>query len=345
MTVKSPWYEADSRFIAAHYQPAALIDLALSRDIDTHRLLRGTGLFYEDILAGEVRVSPQQFLGLIDNAQRLLEADDTSFLLGQRLLPGHYGAASQALQQAGNLQQALELLIEMRALFTPLLAPRLLLDEHFAYLYWVDSCGAGEQGRFLVEAYMTAVVAMARWLSGHALPWRFHFAHAKPRYIEQYWVHLGEDLHFDSQLDVLRLPRTYMTEAWPNAALTAGAVARQQAARQLHSLGYQASLLDRLYAWLQAYVRQAPCLEQAAHAFDMSPATLKRKLRKHGTHYQEQHDRVRKHVALYLYQVKGQSNEAIAEYLRFHDATNFRRSFKRWTGLSPSALRELFESH
>lgn len=113
MTVKTPWYEADSRFIAAHYQPAALIDLAISRDIDTHRLLRGTGLFYEDILAGEVQISPKQFLGLIDNAQRLLEADDTSFLFGQRLLPGHYGPASQALQQAGNLQQALELLIEI----------------------------------------------------------------------------------------------------------------------------------------------------------------------------------------------------------------------------------------
>ena len=344
MTVKTPWYECDSRFIAAHYQPAALIDLAISREIDTHRLLRGSGLFYDDILAGQMRISPQQFLVLIDNAQRLLEADDTSFLFGQRLLPGHYGAASQALQQASNLQQALELLIEIRALFSPLLAPRLLLDEQHAYLYWVDSSGAGPHWRFLVEACMTAVVAMARWLSGQQLPWRFHFAHAQPRYIEQYWVHLGEDLHFDSQLDMLRLPREFMTAAWPNAAHTAGAVARQEATRQLQGLGYQASLLDRLYAWLQANVRQSPSLEQAALAFEMSPATFKRKLQKHGTHYQEQHDRVRKHVALYLYRIKAYSNEEIADFLSFHDATNFRRSFKRWTGLSPSALRQLFEA-
>lgn len=42
MTLKSDWYEADSRFIPGHYQPATLIDLALSRGIDSHRLLKGT---------------------------------------------------------------------------------------------------------------------------------------------------------------------------------------------------------------------------------------------------------------------------------------------------------------
>ncbi len=70
-------------------------------------------------------------------------------------------------------------------------------------------------------------------------------------------------------------------------------------------------------------------------------ATLKRKLGKHDSHFQEQLDLVRKHVALYLYRVKGYSNDEVAAYLQFHDSTNFRRSFKRWTGLSPSALRQL----
>jgi AraC-like DNA-binding protein len=32
-------------------------------------------------------------------------------------------------------------------------------------------------------------------------------------------------------------------------------------------------------------------------------------------------------------------NDAVARYLGFHDAANFRRSFKRWTGSSPAPLR------
>ncbi|NVL29096.1 AraC family transcriptional regulator, partial [Pseudomonas syringae pv. actinidiae] len=171
MTLKSDWYEADSRFIPGHYQPATLIDLALSRGIDSHRLLKGTGLFYEDIVAGKTRLSPQQCFALIANAQRQMDADDTSFLFGQRLFPGHYGAASHALRHAQNLHQALEILLRQQALLSPLLTPRLELDEHFAYLYWLDSCGAGEQQRFLLEASMTALVAMSQLLGNARLPW------------------------------------------------------------------------------------------------------------------------------------------------------------------------------
>ena len=344
MTLKTLWYETDSRFIPGHYQPATLIDLALSRDIDSHRLLRGTGLFHEDILAGQTRLSPQQFLALIGNSRRLLDADDSSFLFGQRLLPGHYGAASHALQHAQNLHQALDTLIQQQALLSPLVAPRLLLDEQYAYCYWLDSCGAGEQWRFLLEASMTSLIAMSQWLSGQRLPWECSFSHAEPRYVEQYWVHLGEHTQFRRPLDLMRIQREFLTQPWPNASATAGQVARQQATAQLEQLGLGSGFLDCLYRYLQTHVRQTPNLEQAALAFAMSPATLKRKLQKHDTCFQHQVDLVRKHVALYLYQVKGWSNDDVAQYLSFNDAANFRRSFKRWTGSTPRLIRQLFSA-
>lgn len=73
-----------------------------------------------------------------------------------------------------------------------------------------------------------------------------------------------------------------------------------------------------------------------------SPAKLKRKLHKHCTHVQAQHGLARKHVALYLYQIKGMSNEAVADYLNFNDPANFRRSFKRCTGSTPPLIQRLF---
>ncbi|WP_122690195.1 AraC family transcriptional regulator [Pseudomonas viridiflava] len=342
MTIKSDWYEADSRFIPGHYQPATLIDLALSRGLDSHRLLRGTGLFYEDILAGNTRLSPQQCFVLISNAQRQMEADDTSFLFGQRLFPGHYGAASHALRHAQNLHQALEIVIHQRALLSPLLTPRLELDEQFAYLYWLDNCGAGEQQVFLLEAAMTSMVAMSQQLSGERLPWECSFSYPEPRYVEQYWVHLGENTAFERPLNMMRLPRHFLTRPWPGASPIAAQVAQREAAAQLAALGMCASLLDRLHQHLTDTVRDATSLEQVAQTFAMSPATLKRKLHKHGTCFQARHDLARKHVALYLYQIKGMSNEAVAEYLNFNDPANFRRAFKRWTGSTPTLIQRLF---
>lgn len=344
MTRNNSWYENDSRFIPGHWQPAVLVDLALSRGIDSHRLLRGTGLFHEDLQAGRARLSAQQFLQLIENSERLLAAADTRFLFGQRLLPGYYGAASHALQHSADLGQALDTLCRHRALLSPLLSPRVLLDEKNVYVYWLDSCGAGAQQRFLVESAMTALLAMSRWLGGMPLPWKVSIAQPQSRQVEQYWVNFGEDVRFDAPVDLLSLPREFLHQAWPSASPTAGLAAQQQSLQHLQELGFDASFLDFLYRHLLANLRRQPQLESVALALGMSPSTLKRKLQKHGTHFQQQLDLARKHMALYLYQIKGQSNDEVAAYLQFHDSTNLRRSFKRWTGLAPSVLRQFWQS-
>lgn len=334
-------YDSDQRFIAAHHLPAVLIDLARSRGIDTHHLLRGCELFYEDVLTGQAQVSPRQFLRLIDNARRLLHAPDTSFLFGQRLWPGHYGAGSDLLEQADHLLQALEWIAEYRALLSPLLTPVLHLDERYLHLYWRDSCGAGELSGFLLEASMTAVVALARRQHSERLPWRFQFACAEPVYVEQYWVHLGDELSFGRPSTVMSLPREYLLRPWPRAGSTAALVARQHCAGQLQAWGWRCSFLDCLQDYLHRHIRQPLSLERVAAAFDTSPASFKRRLGKQGTNFQEQLDVSRRDLALYLYQVKGYGNDEVAQHLGFNDVTNFRRSFKRWTGRIPSELGAL----
>lgn len=336
--MSSMGYECDRRFIAAHHLPEVLIDLARSRGIDSHHLLRGCELFYEDIITGQARISPSQFLRLINNAQKLLGAADTSFLFGQRLWPGHYGAASHLLEQADHLLQALEDLSNYRALLSPLLTPVLHQDDHYLHLYWRDSCGAKDRLQFLLEASMTAVVALARRQQGQRLPWSFQFAYAEPSHVEQYWVHLGDRLSFDRPSTVMSLPRQYLLCPWPNSGATGARVARQACDEQLQGWGWQHSLLDELHAYLRAHIHQPLSLERVAGAFAISPATLKRKLSKHGTNFQEQLDLVRRDLALYLYQIKGCTNDEVAQRLGFNDTTNLRRSFKRWTGLVPSDL-------
>lgn len=338
MSEPRSWLERDTRFIPAHYQPACLIDLARNRGVNAHRLLQGTGLFYDDILTGDKRISPQQFHQLVDNVQQQMQADDTSFLLGHQWLPGHYGAASHALRHASNLLEALERLVALQPLLSPLLSLRVVLDERDAWLCWGDSFGAGDNTVFLVEASMAAVTGVSQWLSGQRLPWAYYLTHPKPRYIEQYWVHLGDTLRFSCPLNQMRLPREYLLKPWRDASVTAGQVAEREGLAMLAELPAPRSFLDDLHHHLLAHIRQPLRLEAVADDFAMSPATLKRKLQKHGSHFQEQLDRARTCVAMELYLSRGYSTEEVADHLNFNDRANFRRSLRRWTGLLPSEL-------
>lgn len=329
--------QANEASIAARHQPALVLGYARSRDAPGAPLLRGTGLESLDDGLDEHLLSATQYLQLLANVARSLASSDTSFMLGQQLLPGHYGAVSHALLQAQNLRQALSVLCGSHTRLCPLLQPRLRDAGALQVLYWTDAFGAPSQLPFLVEMHMTALSAMCRWLAGEPLPWRYCFNRARPRHVEQHEVHLGQDLRFDCQLDAMLIDTAWLDRPWPRGNATAAALAQRAASLEAAP---PPSLLGGLYDYLLRELRRAPTLERTAQDFGVSPATLKRHLARHGSHFQAELDQVRAHKAIYLFQAHGYDNDAVAAYLGFHDATNFRRSFKRWTGQTPQLLRQ-----
>jgi AraC-like DNA-binding protein len=323
-------YTADTAFIPWADHGVLLMEFARSRSLDTAAWLSAAGVSAGDAL------SPRQLLGLLLPLQR--SAKDAAFVLGQLSLPGHFGLASQALHQAPNLLQALQVLTRFAAKLSPLLTPRLLLLDAELLLIWTDSCGCpASQRPLLVDQQMSAVVAMASWLGGRSLPWRFHFNRTRPADLSQHAVHLGTQLQFDCQIDAMRLDLQVARQPWPErpGQGVQALIALDQGADPAASRRGQ---LAALYEWLLPQAATPPTLAQAAEAFGVSPATFKRHLAQQGTHFQAELDAVRSQVALYLLHQQGQSSEAVAQALGFYDSTNFRRSFKRWTGLNPAHL-------
>jgi AraC-like DNA-binding protein len=333
--VPRTYYQQLTRFIPARHQAALLLEFAHNRELGSDTLLRGTRLFESDVLAPDTYISPAEYLQLLANLQHTLAMPDTSFVLGELLLPGHFGNLSHALLQAGSLRQALEILIAWQSCLSPLLAPHLTLHGDNAVLYWTDSCAMPAQRAFVVEMMMAAVTGMSRWLGGERLPWSFRFNRTRPAHIEQYAVHLGTELRFNDYMDAMSLPAAWLDRPWPRGS--AMAVSAALAAVPQSECSH--SLLAGLYDFLLEHVRLAPTLEQASAEFGVSPATFKRHLAAHGTHFQAELDQVRAHATLQLIHTHGYANDQIAAWLGFHDANNFRRSLKRWTGLTPSMLR------
>lgn len=282
---------------------------------------------------GQPLISPRELLALL---APLREAGaDSAFALGQLLLPGHYGLASQALLQADDLMGMLRQLCRHAGRLTPLLTPRLLVDERELILVWTDACGLPPGLRaFTVDLHMSAVASLCAWRAGRRLPWRFSFDRTAPRDLAQHAVHLGPALHFGCQVDAMRLTREQAEIRWPAAPGLAAAALARQADPQALRRGLLATLADRLLR----DAAQPPSLDTLAAEAGMSTATFKRRLSRHGTHYQAEVDRLRAHLAVYLLGPDGQGRDAVAQALGYFDGANFRRSFKRWTGMVPGAL-------
>lgn len=335
----SPCYQLHTRFIPARYQAALLLEYADGQDIPARQLLAGCELREASLLADDSRLTPAEYLHLLHRLNQLLPGSDTALQLGQPLLPGQLGPISHALLQAPSLGHALDLLVQHQAWLSPLLAPHLMQLGERTFLYWTDACISPRMRGFVVDMMMAAVTGMCRWLGADHLPWRYHFNRTRPAALEHYTVHLGTAVQFDDCFNAMSIPSECLARVWPRGSQARMQLALDEAARLTADTPRQ-SLLGALYDHLGSQLRNNPCLENASAAFGSSPATFKRHLALHGTHFQAELDQVRTHVTLQLIHNQGYSNEQIAAWLGFHDATNFRRSFKRWTGLTPSVLRE-----
>ena len=72
---------------------------------------------------------------------------------------------------------------------------------------------------------------------------------------------------------------------------------------------------------------------------NMTPQTLRRRLKEENTSYQEIKDGIRKDASIYYLSKQDLSIEEIALLMGFSEASSFHRAFKKWTGKTPSNYR------
>ena len=335
--------------LAGWHQPALALALGHGLGLDNATLLAGTGLDAQHDAApsaatlGRTRWQAQHYLRVLANLLRAIDSADLPFLLGRQSLPGHFGAASHALAQAGNLRQALDVLVRTAPALTPLLTPRVVVQAPWVIVYWMPTCALSWLKPALIDMHHSALVAFTRQRAGQRLPWTCCFNRTRPRCTEAHEAHLGERLRFDCLVDGLLIDAAWLDTPWPahDAVRAAAAIGALDHAPPDERPA--PGLLALLYDHLLATLAHSPTLESTAAHIGLSPATLKRRLAAHGTHFQAELDQVRSHLAMYLMVFHDYDNDALASRLGFHDGRNFRRSFKRWTGLTPRLLLDALQ--
>ncbi len=186
---------------------------------------------------------------------------------------------------------------------------------------WIALAGAqrgGELPAWQAEAFATMMRERLRPLLPAGTGLQFYFRHAMPRYIEQYHAHLGEHLTFAAPATLIRAD-AYVDPASAPAT----------------------SFLSQLRALLDT--AQPADLPTCAEHFGFSVATMKRRLRAHSTHFQQQLDEARRlqliRAVTVLRATAGAPLPAILQSPA--DPSNRNREQRRLIGLTAPHLRHL----
>jgi AraC-like DNA-binding protein len=191
-------------------------------------------------------------------------------------------------------------------------------------------------------AHHFIVAAVAEFLRRNAAPsmrlLRIGFEHPRPAYAVPYRP--ATEILFGAPCDsiVIRTADLAAPTPWPNADVA------RAFERQAERLSERLAADDDLVGQIPALVARlfdtgSVSMAEAARRLDMSVATLRRRIRKHGTTFNEiANDERRKLAERYLSRGNPSIGE-IAFLLGFKNPSAFSRAFRKWRGVSPSEYR------
>ncbi len=117
----------------------------------------------------------------------------------------------------------------------------------------------------------------------------------------------------------------------------------KHAAMMLRSISPNENYTARVKRILIEHLRQnPPDIESVAMDLSVSVRSLQMKLKEEGTSYQKILNSVRKSLAIAYLQEPKVSKGEIAQMLGFSEISVFSRTFKKWTGKSPSEYQAAF---
>ncbi|MDN6875707.1 AraC family transcriptional regulator [Pseudomonas citronellolis] len=283
-----------------------------------------------------------QFQQLLRDAIALTAEPALGLLIGERLVVNTHGILGYAAMQSGTLRQALELLQRYLALRTTLFSLSYECDERAGRVQvrFQPGYALGDIERTVLEAVMLAVSNIFAAMTLGSCPLR----QVSLPFAVQPYAALAEELFrcpvaygqswagFSLDLAVIDQP---LKLADPAAFREAEAICR----RELERLGETASMGARVRRTMLEKQNGFPSLKVTARLFHMTPRTLHRHLLAEGTSFKLILEDVRRTLAIEHLKAGHLSIEEIAYTLGYTDLANFRRAFKRWEGMPPSAYR------
>jgi len=203
--------------------------------------------------------------------------------------------------------------------------------------FTMNNIGGHRVSPYLYESFLFYVYRFCNCLLEQQIPlMRVDFAFDRPDYSGEYSrLYHTSAVHFSQPSSALVFPAYVLEEP-----LSQG----DQALRALISHPNRALILqdymrqtwsNQVRKYLSMHLTENPGVDQVAAALGMHPHTLRRRLGREGSRFNQLREQLRQEMALTLLDEEVLSVEAIALALGYSETSAFSRAFKRWRGVSP----------
>ncbi len=329
----------DNRAFPISYA-AILTEVAIEHGVDKTELWSQASLDVAIMTDAEAHLTPSQLQELLSKAFELSKQPALCLYFGEHLSLTAHGVLGYALMSCRNIEQAIELLIKYQRLLMDVDSLEVNQYQDTITIEYRRHSSALMGHREDCEIFFAGMVsAVKHLLHREDFNCTVELDYPAPDYALHYRDMLGSDIRFDSERCCVSFSAHWLQEQ----PVYANPVMLQLYENQCQQLLTQMEASQGLAAKTRKYLiarPQFPSLQQTADHFHLSARTFRRRLEEEQTSFQDILDEVRQQLAKTYLQDSEFSVQHTAELLGFHDVSNFRRAFIRWTGVSPAAFKK-----
>jgi AraC-like DNA-binding protein len=320
-----------------------------NRGYDFSGILADAGLDFDPLApehpAYRAEISAMQYSRVYQHVLHLLQ-DETFGVTGSELVaPGAFRMMCYCIISCDNLGQAIRRASEFyRTFFDERSQLYANFSEQYARVGYRTTTRAGSGRVAAADAYgLSMWHRFFGWLCGRPIELkRVDFTGDTPKRLEKYEELFGCPLYFRQSNDLLYFDSACLT--WP-------VVHTEHSLREfLRTAPYQLLIMEsdpganNLAAQVKAmmghdFSEGFPGFETISRALNMSAPTLRRRLKREGTTFQQLKDAARCEAAKLCLDRPELSINDVALQMGFTDPSAFHRSFKKWTGKTPGQFR------
>ena len=318
----------------------ALFEEMAEQGVSTATLCDVAGLPKYDNRGSRPAIGGDDLPALFSTAARLSNKPETALRAGQRQKISNFGVFGFALVTSKTFAEAFRFGLENMDLAGAVMHINYRREGNVGILQTLNPQALGTNLQFVAEFWRSSMSSLLAEVLAHPFPSiAMYFPYRTPKHLEVYKQVFDCDLHFGSDTMEWHFDAQVLDEDCPNADSLTAQVCQDFCERVVSARGQ--SRLQRTVRSLCMTKTSGTTAtaESVAASMGMSVRTFHRRLAEDGVAFKALLDETRFSIASEYLRNTHLGIEEIASRCGYGDVSNFRKAFKRWNSLSPSAYR------